>query len=118
MRDHAPEIVWKMPRARDEYIKFRLNQFDSEVVSVIIGKWAKSLFNKGQNMKLKPIVTSEMCVLGRCPTLYQSEDGSFFVQGFVVKDAKKKLPSLPAGETLVRIDPSLLKQIKKSAIIC
>jgi len=59
-----------------------------------------------------------MCVFGRCPTLYQDKDGSFFVQGYIVKDAKKKLPGLPVGETLVRIDPSLVKGIKKSGIIC
>lgn len=66
---------------------------------------------------MKLITKSEMCVKKRCPSLYQDEDGSFYIQGYIVKDALKKLRTLPDGETLVRIDASLIKNIKESGVM-
>lgn len=67
---------------------------------------------------MRLITKSGMCVVRKCPSLYEDKDGSFYVQGYVVKNAKKKLPSLPAGEALVRIDASLVRMIKKSSVVC
>ena len=67
---------------------------------------------------MRLITKSGMCVIRKCPSLYQDKDGSFYVQGYVVKNAKKKLPGLPVGEALVRIDASLVKGIKESSVVC
>jgi len=67
---------------------------------------------------MRLITKSGMCVIRNCPSLYQDKDGSFYVQGYVVKNAKKKLPGLPVGETLVRIDASLVRMIKKTSVVC
>ena len=66
---------------------------------------------------MKLITKSEMCARKRCPSLYQDKDGSFYVQGYIVKDAKEKLRTLPSGETLVRVDASLIKNIKESGAV-
>jgi hypothetical protein len=36
----------------------------------------------------------------------------------MVADAQKRLPALPEGETLVRVDASLVKKIKELGAVC
>ena len=64
------------------------------------------------------IVKSDFCRRKNCPKLFCDNDGIFYVQGYVVKNAGKMISGLPANETLVKIDASLLRQIKKQAIEC
>jgi hypothetical protein len=60
------------------------------------------------------IVADIFCWFGGCPKVYKDIDGTFYVQGYVVDNPRAKIPDLPQGETLVRIDPELLKAIQKS----
>ena len=63
-------------------------------------------------MKLELIVKSDWCAMRDCPSLYRDKDGRLFIQGYITSDASHLVPSLPAGETLVEIDASLLDKIK------
>jgi hypothetical protein len=69
-------------------------------------------------MSMRIIVKSEMCRKINCPALYQDDKGVFYVQGYAVESAEQKAANLPAGESLVRIDASLVKLIKQSDISC
>lgn len=78
-----------------------------------------TLTGQNQDKNIMKLVTkSEMCVRKNCPSLYRDKDGSFYVQGYRVADAKQKLPALSKRETLVRIDASLVKKIKESGVVC
>lgn len=47
-----------------------------------------------------------------CPTLYASDDGRCFVQGYVVSDPDVLAQmSIPDGETVVQITPELLRKM-------
>ena len=56
------------------------------------------------------IVTS--CKSGPCPTLYQDEDGKFYIQGFKVLENLKKSVSMSENEDLVEISPNPIDAIK------
>lgn len=53
------------------------------------------------------------CAGGDCPTLYEAEDGSLYIQGYETTDVERAGLKMPAGETLVRITPLLLENIRK-----
>ncbi|MQB05723.1 hypothetical protein DXT91_16530 [Agrobacterium tumefaciens] len=63
-------------------------------------------------MKLKMI--SPGCSGGQCPTLYQSEDGKYFVQGYEVNSALLEENKIPKGELLVEISSELIESIRNS----
>jgi len=63
------------------------------------------------------IAKSEFCRRRNCPKLFRDEKGVYYVQGYTVSNAKQKVPDMPKGETLIRIDPSLLRQIKKATAV-
>jgi hypothetical protein len=65
--------------------------------------------------ELEIIAKSEFCKVRKCPTLYKGRDGNYYVQGFSVKDAGSLVPELPENELIVRVDASLIEQIKKCA---
>jgi hypothetical protein len=44
--------------------------------------------------------------------VYEADDGSFYVQGYIVSNEVRDSVKLPSGEELVRIDASLLKALK------
>jgi len=63
-------------------------------------------------MKLK--ILGNGCGGGECPTLYQSEDGRYFVQGYKVEESMVEENNIPKGETLIEINAELIDFIKKS----
>lgn len=60
-------------------------------------------------MKLSKI--SDGCENRNCPAIYETDRGTFVVQGYVVSDpqALKQL-GLPAGESAVEVPADLLKE--------
>jgi hypothetical protein len=54
------------------------------------------------------------CLGGHCPTLYKSDDGKLYVQGFVVNGEVRALVDIPAGEDLVEISPGLVAALKSA----
>lgn len=51
------------------------------------------------------------CSGSTCPTVYQSSDGRFFVQGYVTSDEIRSQANLADNETLVEINMDLLKNL-------
>lgn len=72
-------------------------------------------------MKLTKIVSNGRrgpltnCASGNCPSLWQDDEGGIYIQGYVVPRAIKQKAAVPAGESLVKIDPALLKNIRALA---
>jgi hypothetical protein len=54
------------------------------------------------------------CDIGPCPTLYETDRGTFVVQGFVVDDPEAlETLQLPAGETAVEVPRELLLEFAR-----
>lgn len=53
------------------------------------------------------------CAGGACPTLYRSNDGRYFVQGYITDAANQSDLQIPLGESLVEINVDLIKSIKE-----
>ena len=67
-----------------------------------------------KNIELKKFAGTEKgCLGGACPTVYRSEDGRFFIQGYVVTKAIKGSVNVPTGENLVEIPEQLLRNAAK-----
>jgi len=62
---------------------------------------------------MKVIARSENCGGGACPTVYEDEDGSIFVQGYVVEQGMSETINAPAGETVVKISRELLNNLRQ-----
>ena len=60
------------------------------------------------------ILAGNGCSGGTCPTVYEDEDGSLYVQGYDVRPETMSKVQLPHGESLVRIDRALVEAIKAS----
>ena len=58
------------------------------------------------------ILVETGCTGGPCPTVYEGEDGSLYVQGYIPTPAERAQISLPVGEDLVRINRELLNAIQ------
>lgn len=56
-------------------------------------------------------VVAKFCSAGGCPTIYQTATGDLLVQGYI--DDSKGV-TLPDGEGLVRIPPTLLAEALRS----
>ncbi len=52
------------------------------------------------------------CAGGKCPTVYRSDDGRYFVQGYKVGGEIKSLAPLPTSEDLVEISQELAEALK------
>ena len=64
-------------------------------------------------MKLTVISGGESgCAGGQCPTVYRSEDGRVFVQGWRVADAIRVTVRPNDQEDLVEVPAELLKTLK------
>lgn len=57
------------------------------------------------------VVASTNCGSGPCPTVYKTDDGRWFVQGFVVSEEIKSKIDLPTNETVVEINLDLVMKI-------
>lgn len=54
------------------------------------------------------------CGGGYCPTVYEDEDGSIYVQGYMVEPNTKARVTLPDGEDVVRISRELFEAIRQA----
>ena len=52
------------------------------------------------------------CAGGQCPTVYRSEDGRVFVQGWKVADAIRQSVLPTADEDMVEVPAALLTSVK------
>lgn len=68
----------------------------------------------GLEVQMKLKMLSPDCGGGECPTLYQSEDGRYFVQGYKVVDSMMTENNIPKNETLIEINAELIDFIKRS----
>ena len=62
-----------------------------------------------KKLKLKKFAGIDDCLGGACPTVYISQDGKFFIQGYVVSEMVKNSIKVPQGESLVEIPEELLR---------
>lgn len=61
---------------------------------------------------MRLVAKSDNCTGGECPTVWQSEDGAFYIQGYTVNSLEMAGVHVPDGEAFVRIDVGLLNAIK------
>jgi hypothetical protein len=62
---------------------------------------------RSPDMKLSPVAGA--CKNGTCPTVYETDRGTYVVQGYVVADVEALTAlGLPTGETAVEIPRDLL----------
>ena len=66
------------------------------------------------SINLKPAGGESLCFGGNCPTLYESEDGRYFIQGRVVSDEVRQSVTLSPGEELIEINRELLDSMKSA----
>jgi hypothetical protein len=67
-------------------------------------------------MKLHVIARdSDKCGGRPCPTLYRTDDGRVFIQGYIVTPDVLDAAEPPTGETVVEISQKLLNQIIENA---
>ena len=52
------------------------------------------------------------CRGGRCPAVFETDDGDFIVQGFVLSKEDRGALDIPGDEDAVRIPRSLLDQLR------
>lgn len=52
------------------------------------------------------------CLTGSCPTVYQTDNGDYVVQGFVLSNADKQILSLPENEDAVLIPKKLIDLLR------
>lgn len=62
------------------------------------------------NMKLS-LYADNNCSTGPCPKVYKTEDGRYFVQGYIVDNQITDGIDLPSGEQLVEVDQALIDNI-------
>jgi hypothetical protein len=74
------------------------------------------MHKESARMKLTRVVDG--CAGGTCPTLYETDRGTYVVQGYVVSDeeALRDL-GLPPGESAVEIPAALLEKFLGSSRI-
>ena len=53
------------------------------------------------------------CAGGACPTIYQSDDGRYFIQGYETDETTRSGIKLPDKENLVEVNADLIKAIKE-----
>ncbi|SNT64167.1 hypothetical protein SAMN05421812_116127 [Asanoa hainanensis] len=58
-----------------------------------------------------PTVIATLCTTGTCPTVYQTPDGTYLVQGRPVEPASVGI-DVPADEALVEIPESLVDLLR------
>jgi len=67
-------------------------------------------------MKIKIIVSSKGggngCAGGQCPTIYQTEKGSYLFQGKKVDLEKLGLGSIPSDESIVELPKNIVEKLK------
>lgn len=63
--------------------------------------------------KMTLLAATKNSAKGKSPSLYISDNGTYFVQGFTVDSIYGEAAQVPSGETIVRVDKSLLEEIAK-----
>ncbi len=64
-------------------------------------------------MELKKVFGTPGCDESSCPTIYQNESGSFFIQGYVVAQDNREGANIPEGEDLVKVPKEFLEAFIK-----
>lgn len=64
-------------------------------------------------MKLKLLAKTKSSRKGSSPSLFQDDDGRYYIQGFMVDRKVGEAAATPSGESVVEVDISLLEEIKK-----
>ncbi len=64
-------------------------------------------------MKLQKLFETPGCNESSCPTIYQNESGSFFIQGYVVAQDNREGANIPEGEDLVEVPKEFLEAFIK-----
>jgi hypothetical protein len=65
----------------------------------------------GSELQLELVLT--LCGGGSCPTVYQTNRGTFVVQGYAVDPARAGV-DLPDGERLIEIPADLLQEAARA----
>lgn len=70
-----------------------------------------------KKLKLHRIVSDpgtggNSCLGGKCPAIYRSEDGRFFIQGVLVRKEIKGQINIPKGEAVIEVPEILLRELK------
>jgi len=60
-------------------------------------------------MKLKKVFGTPGCDESSCPTIYENESGSFFIQGYIVAKVNREGTNIPDGEDLVEVPKEFLE---------
>jgi hypothetical protein len=67
-------------------------------------------------MKIKIVHIGENCKGGACPTIYETDNNTFIVQGYVIDNKTKKELKLPTNEDAIEVPLEFLESfIKKSS---
>lgn len=64
------------------------------------------------SLRLELIVKSLFCAKKNCPKVFRANDGSIYVQGYIPHTTVFEIADIPEGESLVKIDQSIIDQIK------
>jgi hypothetical protein len=67
-------------------------------------------------MTLKKIFGTPGCDQSSCPTIYQNESGSFFIQGYIVAKNNREGADIPEGEDLVEVPKEFLEAFVKQQV--
>jgi len=63
------------------------------------------------DMKLNIILKDPGSGGGQSPTLFQSEDGDYYVQGYMVDSEVGKAAQIPAGESVVKVSKTFIEAL-------
>lgn len=55
----------------------------------------------------------EACLTGSCPTVFETDDGNFVFQGFVLSAAQKAMLNIAENEDAVLIPKALLDALRR-----
>src|SRR6266702_2326843 len=71
---------------------------------------------KGSVMPKVTVVCHDSATRDTCPTMYRTEDGIYYIQGYVVTapDVLAEM-NIPEGEAVVRITADLVRMIAQAA---
>lgn len=67
-------------------------------------------------MTLKKIFGTPGCDESSCPTIYQNDSGSFFIQGYIVAKDNRDGAQIPEGEDVVEVPKEFLEAFIKQQV--
>ncbi len=70
--------------------------------------------NQSFSLKIYAFGGCDGCAGGTCPTVYRSDDGKFYVQGYAVSEEIRSKVHLDENEILIEVSPELISSIEKN----